>query len=821
MKLTRREFIKTAAVLSGAVGATALSSPKVLKALSEMKSAPQQGEERLATLTCPGGGCHQSCALRAHVQDGRIVNVEAAPMPIPDDTHACIRGLASWELPYLPDRLKYPMKRVGERGEGKWEPISWDEALDMMAQKMSAIKESHGPEAIAWVGSYSSSVPLGGVNAGAMTARFANLFGCSEVVGWPIDGDGFCASFANYGFLFGGGNDSRDWANSRLLIIWGENMALSAMRHFKHVLEAKERGMRVIVVSPFFDNTAAKADQWIPIRPATDGALALSMINVMVKNELYDSAYIKRYTVGPFLVRNDNGHLLKESDITAEGSEENYVVWDTISGIPIAVPPHVSELPDVEPALLGDFTAGGVKCRPAFQLLADRAAEYSPEAAAKICEVPAETISRLAVEYATSKPAALRFSHGLGRYLHGDLNQRAVLALGAISGNVGIPGGGVGSGSASYPAMLNSDPVNAADDKRSNRIHISTGYNAIVTGEPNPIKAWVIWGSNPINGIPNAKMWTEKLVPGLDFIVVVDLVETWTAKYADLLLPGTCIYERTDIHTNLSCAILTQQPIEPLYERKSDIDIIKGLADRLGLGKYFTNTTEEYIEMMLDHPTLKGITLERLQKEGGVVRANYPLTPAVMFADKQFPSPSGRIEFYYEMLKEAGEELPSHKEPAESPRSSLAQKHPLHFYTGRNKFWTQTMSYYPMAREIKKEPRLNINVVDANKRGIKDEDIVRVYNDRGQMKLKARINESMRPGSVWVEHGWWPKDFIEGHYQDLLRPSSAPGPDMLTPSFQYYWSVFEGFARATPNALMAPFGISDQLFDCLVEVEKA
>lgn len=820
MELTRREFIKTAAVLSGAVGATAVSSPKVLNALSEMKSAIQQGEEKLATLTCPGCGCHQSCALRAHVRDGRIVKVEAAPMPIPEETHACIRGLASWELPYLPDRLKYPMKRVGERGEGKWERISWDEALDIMAQKMGEIRDRHGPEAVAWVGAMSSSVPIGGVNGGAMAARFANLFGCSEIVGWHIDGDPCCAGFITYGAMFGSSNDSRDWRNSKLLILWGENMALSAMRNFKHVLEAKEGGTRLIVISPFFDNTAAKADQWIAIRPATDGALALSMIHVMVENGLYDADYVSKYTVGPFLVRSDNGRFLRESDIISGGSEESYVVWDTVSGVPVAVPPQVNELPDAEPALLGDFTAGGVKCHPAFQLLADRAAEYSPETAASICEVPADTIRKLAIEYATSKPAAMQTGHGLSRYLHGDLSVRAVLALGAISGNVGISGGGAGTSTGSYPTALNSGPVYAADDRRSNRIHISTGYNAITTGEPNPIKAWVVWASNWINGVGDANMWTEELIPRLDFIAVVDLVETWTARYADLLLPGTCIYERSDIASNLSCAILSQQAIEPLYECKSDIEIIKGLADRLGLAEYFDNTTEEYIQVMLDQPTLEGITLERLQNEGGIVRANYPKSPAVAFAGKKFQTLSGRIEFYCEMLKEAGEELPSHKEPAESPRSSLAEKYPLHFYTGRNKFWTQTMSYYPMAREINKEPRLHINVVDARQRDIEDEDIVRVYNDRGHVKLRARIDESMRPGSVWVEHGWWPEDFIEGHYQCLLRPLSAPTPDMLTPSFQYFWSVFEGWARSTPNALMAPFGISDQVFDCLVEVER-
>ena len=351
-------------------------------------------------------------------------------------------------------------------------------------------------------------------------------------------------------------------------------------------------------------------------------------------------------------------------------------------------------------------------------------------------------------------------------------------------------------------------------------MHISTGQLTALDGE-DPIKAMLLFASNPLNTLPNANVWINEILPKLDFFLVVDIVESWSAQYADILLPGTTIYERTDMYTGLGCTILSQQAIEPMHEAKSDVEICTELAKRLGLGEYFTHSTEEYLEMMLDHPTQEGISLESLKQHNGIQRANGPTTPMVAYEDRQFPTPSGRIEFYADYLKCIDQEMPSHMEPGDSKRGPLGKKYPLQFFTGRRKFTNQSQSYYPATKELCPEPRLRMNPIDAQARGVGEQDAVQVRNDRGHVKVKVELSEGVRPGTVWVEHGWWPRDFEEGHYQNLLRPSNKPEGDMINPAFQIFWRMFKEFAETAPSPGLAPYGLADQIFDCLVEVEKA
>ena len=774
------------------------------------------------TVACPGQGCHQNCPLRVEVTDGVITKVDAAPIPdSPEDTHACLRGLASYTLPYIPNRLKYPMRRVGERGEGRWERISWEQAYDTIAGKLSAIRDQYGPEAVLISSSGSSAVPIGGLNAGGATTRFGNLFGCTSIVGWPVDGGLYCAGLVNYGFFFGGGNDPADWINSKLLVIWGENMAESAMRDFNYALRARANGAKIVVIGPTFDATAAKADWWIPVEPRTDGALALSMLHVILDEGLHDPVFVANHTVGPFLVRDDNGQFLRESDLAKSGSPDNYVAWDEAAGKAVPIPPKVSEVAGMRPALMGSFTVNGVASQTAFQLLAKQAAEYAPERATAICKLDPETIRELARAYAAARPAAIKIGHGMARTFYGDLNCRAIFALAAVTGNVGISGGGASGWARSYSPFLNSDPVYAANEKRNRRIHISAGHEAITRQQPFPIKAWLLFAVNPLNAQPNAAVWIEQILPKLDFIVAVDIVDTWTAQYADILLPGTTIYERSDLYTAVGCTVLSQQAIEPQYEAKSDLEICTELAKRLGFGEHFTGSTDEYLEVMLDHPTQQGITLDGLKRNNGIMRPAGPRKSQVAYPDKKFQTPSGKIEFYAEYLKEIGQELPRHLDPPESRNSELGRKFPLQFFTARTRFINQSQSYLPITRELRPEPKLRMNPVDALARGLAEGDLVRVFNDRGEVKVKMILSNGIRPGTVWVEHGWWPKDFAGSHYQNVLKPVCAPDETMINPAFQTFWQMFKEYAENAPSPGLTPYGIADQLFDCMAEVEAA
>lgn len=780
-----------------------------------------QAQSEFYTVACPGMGCHQNCPLKAEVRDGRLVGLTAAPIPgAPEDTHACLRGLAAVDLPYIPQRLKYPMRRAGARGEGRWERISWDAAYAEIAGRLTEIRDTHGPQAVLMNGSGSSSVPLSGVNAGGATGRFSNLFGCTEIIGWAVDGGPFVAGLVNYGFFFGGANDPRDWINSKLIIIWGENMAESAMRDFNHVMRARAAGARLIVISPLYDATAAKADWWIPIEPATDGALALAMTHVLIEEGLYDADYAAKHTVAPFLVRSDNGQFLRGNDLGDAATPDAYVVWDEASGAPLPMPARTPTLPGVRPALRAAVTANGIACRTAFDLLAERAAQFTPARAAELCKVPEATIRQLALEYARARPSTIKIGIGATRTFHGDLNARAILALAALTGDVGRSGGGASGWCKGYAPMLNPGPVYAADERRSRRLHVSEGHHTILTGKPWPIKAMVVCATNPIGTIPNRRLWIDEILPRLDFVVAVDIVESDTAHYADIVLPGTTIFERTDLYGGLGCTILTQQAIAPQHEAKSDVEIWSEIARRVGLGEHFTKGTDDYLRAMLDHPTQAGITLERLRAEGGIVRAQGAEKPMVSFADKRFPTPSGRIEFYVEYLHGIGEALPTHKEPREGRHAAGAARHPLQFFTGRRKFVNQSQSYQRTTRELNPTPYLRLNPIDARARGIAGEDWVRVYNERGEFRVRAQLSEGIRPGTAWIEHGWWPRDFPHGHYQDLLPPLNLPTPDMISPAFQVYWGMWKNYAQTAPSPGLAPYGLADQIFDVRVEVER-
>jgi molybdopterin-containing oxidoreductase family molybdopterin binding subunit len=244
------------------------------------------------------------------------------------------------------------------------------------------------------------------------------------------------------------------------------------------------------------------------------------------------------------------------------------------------------------------------------------------------------------------------------------------------------------------------------------------------------------------------------------------------------------------------------------------------LARRVGLGEYFTQDTDDYLRAMLNHPDQSGITLERLRAEGGLVRAKGAEKPLISFADKRFPTPSGRMEFYVEYLHSIGQALPDHLPPREAYGGGAAEPYPLQFFTGRRKFVNQSQSYQRTTRELNPVPYLRLNPTDAQARAIADDDWVRVYNPRGEFRVRAQLSEGIRPGTAWIEHGWWPRDFPHGHYQDLLPPLNLPTPDMLSPSFQVYWGMWREFAESAPSPGLAPYGLADQIFDVRVEVER-
>lgn len=753
--------------------------------------------------TCAAGGCHQNCALKLWVKDGKICKVESADYPNdPAERCICLRGLSSIRLVYHPDRLKYPLKRLGERGEGKWKRITWDEAFNTIASKLLEIKEKYGPQSVKIASGGSSTVGL--LQGRLLGRRFANAWGSGgylEGLGWIDDGAIAAASLLVLG-VAAQGHNAQDFIHSNMVILWGWNPAVTHLRDMKFILDARDKGAKLVVIGPIFDATAAKADWHVPIRAGTDAALALAMMNVIIKEGHYDKDYIAKYTVAPFLVREDNKLFLRDAN--------KYLVWDEKTGV---AKPYDSV---ASPALLGSFTVRGVRCKPAFQLLVETTFQYPPEKAAEITGIPAETIRKLAIEYAASKPAAIKVGFGMSRTFNGCLNYRAVITLAAITGNIGIPGGGASMATAATsPIVLNQEGITSPHGVPGMKTipgaqNAIRAWAAIREGKPYPIKACITAYKNPFQCTGHIDGWQE-IYSQVDLIVVADIFMTRTAQYADIVLPEATVFERDDIFIRNNYILRLEKVIEPLYETKSALEIWSELGQRVGLGKYFDYTIQDYMQILLDadHSSIAGITLERLDKEK-IVRGNMPLTPVIPFANKEFPTRSGRIEFYQERLAEFSEELPIHKEGLESPRSSpLAQKYPLTFFTLKCK--TTTHSLLPNVdwmQEMAPRAVLDINPSDARRRGIKDADVVVVFNDRGKAKLKAKLNEAIPPGAVNVDHGWWPQQFIEGHYNDLLH--RIDDLSIVSPSLEIEPIISDSQATA---ALI--------FFDCLVEVKKA
>jgi anaerobic dimethyl sulfoxide reductase subunit A len=723
---------------------------------------------KLIRTVCPAHCGIDACGITAHVQGERVVKVEPADFPDPKHRRICLRGLSSLDITYHPDRLKYPMKRIGERGEGKFERISWDDALDFIADKIKKIAAEHGWPAIAWV--------LGGPGAGTTKfgayLRLASLTRSTRVSAWGYGDAGLpCGSrviFGTqfpYGLLFG-----QLWSGAPdpdMIVVWGANPGESQpLNLMRPIMDAKARGARLVVIDPRFTVTASKADQYVGVKPGTDTALALGLLNVIFEKGLQDDAFIVRHTVGPYLVRDDNGQYLRGKDIGLP-EENEYIIWDEQTASP--KPRSAS---GILPALTGAFTANGIACKPSLQLLKNLAREYSPEHTAKITGVEANLVTGLAERIGVSKSVIFVTHMGFTRTYHGDISLRGLGTVAALTGNVTATFKG-----GYLPAVLNWNPFLKAKPQEPSytRLGILQLYNAVIKGNPFPVKA--IWFSfiNFLNQCADSKKIAEEIFPQLDLIVDTELFMTPTARYADILLPVCSYLEFSDLIPHPYPYVqLQQKVIEPLYESRSDVDIAAGLAERLGFKEYFEGGQDAFIDLILDsgNDSIKGISREKLKKQA------MPLT-FIPQVDQEFDIPlataSGKIEIYSENLVAEGQALPVFLEPLESPVKAEGAKYPLAFIQGHSRFRTHSMfANVSSLLELNPEPLVEINPRDAAARNIGDNDMVTVFNDRARTTLKARLTEGVGPGVINITQGWWIDQFKEGSVNHLTHDVINP-----------------------------------------------
>lgn len=732
--------------------------------------------------------CSGTCSVNAFVKDDRIYKLEPAPFPDRRFDRICLKGIAmATERLQSPDRLRTPLRRVGERGGGQWEPVSWDVAMSDIAGRIAGIAAAYGSRANSWI----SMSGNGGMKAMLSSQRVAAALEGTQFSNLGLMGDlGCCMGLLPVvGRLFSGG-DYGDIAESRLIILIAKNVADTAHSEMHFLFDAMEAGAKLVVIDPRFSRTASKADEWISLEPGTDTALLLGMINAITAAGLVDWGYLARHTNAPFLVRTDTGAMLRERDIV-DGGGDHYLVWRALGvpGLSAAV-----EAPLMTGSAAMTLTSGEViGCRPAFDLLSESWSRYTPEEAGRICGVDAETITALALEYAQTDTAVIHLGQGVQRYQNGHLAFRAAFTLGALCGRIGKAHSGVHwfDGPA-IDLIFGLDPASDLISPGGKRATVLPGTRMIDTiAHQNPYPVKSLWISNYGFGTqaPVFDAFVQDALPELDLFVVNELVMTRAARYADYVLPVVSYYEEEcDLvgGAEQQYMHLRRRIVPPVGESRSDWDIFGDLCTRLGRGAPWAASAEEVCRDALANssPSLREIDWDDFAREGIA-----PVKPTLPhpFADMKFTTPSGRIELYHEQSFGHGEHVLTYLEPLAD--RDKRDRFPLVMINSHlvHSAHSQHLDL-PLIREQLPEPRLDIHPGDATPRQIGHDDVVEVFNELGSFQVRATLTEGVRPGTVNLPQGFGPGRFIAGHHTAVQKITPNPAQDAI---IETNWAFFD------------------------------
>ncbi|MFH0994726.1 MAG: molybdopterin-dependent oxidoreductase [Pseudomonadota bacterium] len=635
--------------------------------------------------------CYHSCGTVVTVEEGRAVKVEGLKSHPLNKGELCPKGEAALSHIYSPERLKHPLKRVN----GRFEPISWDQALDEIADKLLQLKAAYGPQVL---GVFSGSIGVENLEMAGLTQRFKAAYGSPNF--FSVESVCYRMRIRTRQITFG--KYPTEELDSKLYILWGHNPDASDFP-LKLAMERNlALGSKLVVVDPRRIPMADKAEMYLRIRPGTDGAMALAMIHVIINENLYDKDFVEAYTLG-------------------------------------------------------------------FDKLIDHIQKYTPEWAENITWVTADQIRRLARLFATTKGAGIyQGTCTQDQTANGTQSSRAFSVLQTITGNINVPGGWVVSPRLAFGNVglkVEGEPLGADQFPLFFEVWGRKSPYGVVTvvpeSIPDKLKAFYVVGGNPLMSMPDSNAFTEAFKK-LDLLVVHDMVMTETAQIAHYVLPACSHLEKWGVaYTYNVChclpyLMLRKKCIEPLHESRSEWWVYTELAKRLGLEALFPWKSEEELVRFELEPS--GLSFEYLlneKPEGGFYQnKSYEMN------NNLFPTPSRKIEIYSDALEHVGfDPLPTYQEPLRSPMSAeraFLEEYPLILSTGNRNYY-YTHSQHRNVKELRDqapEPEMEIGVETANKYDLNTGDMSIIKTNRGQVKMKARVDDRIAEGVIFVPHGW-------------------------------------------------------------------
>ncbi|MBZ5522008.1 MAG: molybdopterin oxidoreductase family protein [Acidobacteriia bacterium] len=647
--------------------------------------------------------CPDACGVLITVEDGRATRIQGDPAHPVTRGFLCAKVSKYIDRVYSPDRVLYPMRRTAPKGQGKGDAtdftrITWDEALDEIAARFRKISDEFGPEAIL---PYSYAGNMAVIGFAGMAHRFFHRLGASQLDRTICSTTGSEALASVLGRKLG--TEPEQFAHSKYIIAWGANIHGNNIHLWPFIEEARRKGAKLVVIDPYKTRTARCADWYLPINPGTDVALALAMMHVIIREGLHDADYVAKHTFG-------------------------------------------------------------------FEQLREKVKDYPPEKVAPYTGIPAADIEKLAREYATSRPAVIRVNYGVQRTDNGGMAVRAITMLPCITGSWKETGGGLqlSTGSAftfnqqalERPDLMSKSPL-GRPARVVNMAELGKALNHL---DSPPVKAIFVYNSNPAVIAPNHNDVVRGFLRPDLFTVVHEQFFTDTTAYADILLPATTFFEHKDINRSYGHYYLqvSNQAIDPLGECRPNAQMFAALAQRMGFTEECFHQT---IDSMIDEALWKGsaqapewidgITRERLETEGAI-RLNLGEGPFLPFAEGKFLTASGRAELYSESLRAQGlDPVAVFQPPQESRHQQQARIFPLEMLARKaDNFLNSTFANLASMQKLERTDLVEMNAADAEKRGIRDGDWVRVFNGRGECRLKAHVNGSVQAGVVASRLTW-------------------------------------------------------------------